>query len=298
MDGMAAGVLQRLQEWIKDRLRRDDVPEFRTREDYARWKATQQPQQAEPTPSAASGSTGVRPESQQKVLQGPPLCPYCGESFPSFPKRKRKCPNCENVVVIWRGRDRKQRVLVTEARAAALTAEEEKERARISAEIDADPERRFRRVARIVDGLGISDGEVRDQLGISASEGDAAWSLLNKVVSRCMAKGDFETLSFAYFIMARRLDAEKRDFRELLRQANKMKLLAIQQQARESPDLYSGVSIIGGGGCDACRSIDGRQFPLEEAIRIQPLPCQECSSTGKSDRPGWCRCLYLPVLGD
>jgi hypothetical protein len=34
-------------------------------------------------------------------------------------------------------------------------------------------------VARIVDGLDISSDEVSNQLAVSASEGDAAWALLN-----------------------------------------------------------------------------------------------------------------------
>jgi len=188
-----------------------------------------------------------------------------------------------------------ERTLVTEARAAALTAEEEEERARLKAA--EEPELQVRRVGRILDGLGISEDEIRHQLSVSASQGDATWSLLNQAAMGLMEEGDFETLSRVYFSMALQLDRENRDFSAQLREANRMRLLAIQQKARESPGLYSGVSIGSGKGCEACEKLDGKRFTLEEAIRLQPLPCPDCTFTLKSGRPGWCRCLYFADFG-
>lgn len=294
MPAMREGVFRRLGEWVQDWLRREKVPEFRTREDYERWKAAQHPQPAAPSAEAVPSSIEAPPKSKQEVHQGPPICPYCGESFPSFPKRKRKCPSCENVVVIWRGRRRTQRELVTEARAARLAIEEEEERAKIAAQAATEePERRVRRLARTLQCLGISEVEIRHQVSVSASEGDAVWALLNLAAQRLMAEGDFETLSNAYWEMALQLDRENRDFSAQLREAARMKLLAIQQLERESPGIVSGVSISSGGGCEACERLDGSRFSLADAIRLQPLPCPDCTFTLKSGRPGWCRCLYL-----
>jgi hypothetical protein len=144
----------------------------------------------------------------------------------------------------------------------------------------------------MLDGLGISEEEIRHQLSVSASEGDAGWSLLNQAATRLMEEGDFETLSGVYFTMALQLDRENRDFSAQLREAARTKLLAIQQQNREFPDLASGVKIFSEGGCEACERLDGRRFSLEDAIRLQPLPCPDCTFTLKSGRPGWCRCFY------
>jgi len=145
----------------------------------------------------------------------------------------------------------------------------------------------------MLDGFGIAEEEIRHQLSISASEGDAGWSLLNQAVIRLMEERDFESLSQVYFRMALQLDRENRDFSAQLREAQRMKLLAIQQGEREVPGVVSGVSIMSGGGCEACESLDGRRFSLEDAMRLQPLPCPDCTFTLKSGRPGWCKCLYM-----
>ena len=242
--------------------------------------------QDKPEAATASKRKGV------EVVQGAPICPYCGDSFPTFPKRKRKCPRCQNVIVIWRGRKRTERTLVTEARAALLEAEEEAERLRILAEIEQDPERRFRRVARMVDGLQISDAEIRQQLAApSMSEHDAAWGLFNQNVTRCMAENNFRLMSLTYFKMALQLYNEGREFRRLLVEANRMKLKEIRQWSLESPGLVSGV-LIYSDGCDSCSELDGRRYSLEEAIRSQPLPHPECTVELKAGRPGWCTCAY------
>ena len=116
----------------------------------------------------------------------------------------------------------------------------------------------------------------------------------NLACNQLMEEGDFDTLSSTYFEMALQLDREGKAFHKLLREGQRMKLLAIQQLEREEPGLVSGVSISSGGGCEACERLDGRQFSLEDAIRLQPLPCPDCTFTLKSGRPGWCRCLCLP----
>jgi ssDNA-binding Zn-finger/Zn-ribbon topoisomerase 1 len=291
---MPTSPISRFFQWIRGRLGRSDIPEFRTKEDYFRWKATQQPQPKEPEVEAAVGSAPNRPAKKKAVHQGPAVCPYCGESFASFPKRKRKCPSCENAVVIWRGRRRKERVLVTEARAAALASEEEEERIRVAAQLAAEePERRIRRIASDLAGIGISEDQVRHQLSVSVSEGDARWALFTLALNQLMKEGDFDTLAIVYFRQAHQLDQEGRDFQDLLAASRRMRLLAIQKSG-----TCSRVSIAWGGGCQACEDLNGTEFSLEDAIRLQPLPCKECSHTLKlkSSRPGWCRCDYSPIF--
>jgi hypothetical protein len=107
-----------------------------------------------------------------------------------------------------------------------------------------------------------------------------------------MADGDFEKMSFAYFRMALQRNRKGADFFPQLRQAKRVSLLAIQKSARELQGMISGVSIGCGGGCEACDRLDGRRFSLEDAIRLAPVPCKDCTFTLKSSRPRWCRCLY------
>jgi hypothetical protein len=299
MTRMGNSLVPRFRKWLAGHLNRKNEPEeFRTKEEYFRWKAEQQSQSAIPESAPPSKPPRARPAQADEIREGPAVCPYCGDAFSSFPKRKRKCPSCENVVIIWRGRDRAQRLLVTEARADALAADEEEDRARVKAEIEADPERQFRRVARVVDGFDVSEQDIRRRLSVSASEGDATWALLNQAANRHIAESDFQTLSQIYSTMALQLDRAGKDFNKLLREANRMKLLEIKQSDRESPGLFSGVQICSNSGCEACKRSSGKRFSLQEAIKLKPLPCAECTCTMKSDRPGFCTCFYLSQVSE
>jgi hypothetical protein len=295
---MASSLVHRFREWLAGRFNRESEPEFNTREEYFRWKAAQQPQSAMPAAAPPAKPPKTRPAQAEKVREGPAVCPYCGEAFSSFPKRKRKCPSCENVIVIWRGRDRKERVLVTEARAAALVIEGEEERAKIKAQYDADPERRVRRVARAVDGYGFSDEEIRGQVSVSASEGDAKWALLQQATLRYMGEGDFDRLASVYHTKALQLDQEGKNFQRMLAQVSEMKLRAIQKLERECPGMIQGVKIESSQLCATCKRSDGKRFSIQQAFELRPLPCKGCTCRMKSEQEGFCNCDYSIEFSD
>lgn len=59
------------------------------------------------------------------------------------------------------------------------------------------------------------------------------------------------------------------------------------------------VEILAGEAGNACVSWlrqHGRTFDIGEAITSMPLPCSRCTQTLYSDRQGFCRCEYIPVV--
>lgn len=153
----------------------------------------------------------------------------------------------------------------------------------------------FRTLSSRLERFGISESQVRAAMsGTSADE--AAWRLMNEASGRLVRERDFERLSNLYFEMALQLDREERPFTSLLCEAQRTRLLAIQHQYENTPGVLRGVTI-GFGWCPACSRLDGQRMTLEDAIRLQPLPCSDCTNPSASGRSGWCRCLYLPDLG-
>lgn len=151
----------------------------------------------------------------------------------------------------------------------------------------------FRTLASRLERFGVSESEVAAVSDLSPAE--AAWRLMNDASDRLTSARDFDRLSNLYLEMALQLDRENRPFTPLLCQAQRTRLLAIEQQFEDTPELLKGVTI-GFGWCPACSRLDGQRMTLEDAMRLQPLPCSECTNQSVSGRTGWCRCLYLPDL--
>jgi hypothetical protein len=154
----------------------------------------------------------------------------------------------------------------------------------------------FRTLASRLGRFGVSENEVRAALS-EMNPAEAAWRLMNDASDRLASEADFDRLSNLYLEMALQLDGENRPFTPLLCQTQRTRLLAIEQQFKDTPELLKGVTI-GFGWCPACSRLDGQRMTLEDAMRLQPLPCPECTNQSASGRTGWCRCLYLPDLAD
>jgi len=282
-----------LLDQIRALFQRERIPEFKTREDYLAWReqhARPSAHPRDPRPTPGSQRPRSSPPKGKDWVLGPAVCPHCSAAFDKFPARKRKCPQCEKAVVIWRDTETRQRTLVTEAEAAELDAERS---VRKQAEAEAAAPGKFlRRIRREIACGDLSGAEILQHREKTGSEGDATWALYQVALDREMKKGDFDSLGMLYFSMAHFLDNEQRDFRPLLLEANRCQIRSFQQQERESPGLLRGVEICT-GGCDACQRLNGRRFTFGDALRMNPLPCAGCTTRMDSEQAGFCRCCYV-----
>lgn len=100
-------------------------------------------------------------------------------------------------------------------------------------------------------------------------------------------------MSMIYYDMALFLNEEGKDYRLPLQQAAKMKLLSFKKEGViEKVEISSG----GEGTCEACNQLDGKIFPIEDALKKMPLPFEKCTNSMEHGNPGFCMCMYLPVL--
>jgi len=207
-----------------------------------------------------------------------PRCPYCSKALDEMPKRKKKCPSCGRYIFVRSGQDLFPSILLTE------------------------------QDARVVDHFhtlkGISTFEVREadffrerdelaeRFGRQPASGDVLWSLYGRLAYDFGAAGKLPP-PLLYFLMAHFLYDEGREFRHLLQQSHEMELT----EYRESPFVEK-VRILTGGdaSCEACQQLEGKVLTLDKASELMPIPCRECTFELHPGKPGWCRCICLPVL--
>lgn len=93
---------------------------------------------------------------------------------------------------------------------------------------------------------------------------------------------------------ALKADREGRPFRDHLIENARDTLFHYQ---RLDPETKVTISTAGPGkACAVCEAQAGKVFSLEEALHLMPLPCPTCEFALVSMRPGFCRCLWLPVV--
>jgi predicted RNA-binding Zn-ribbon protein involved in translation (DUF1610 family) len=215
------------------------------------------------------------------------VCPYCKQILDKRPQRKKKCPHCgEYIYVRTPPSGNGSRTLVTEEGAK---------------EIDKEWNRLHYRKKwlQTLAQYGISDNDfeshremLRDRFGQEPGDGDVVWSLFHKALDGSMKGGDLQEVKMLYFEMALFLYQEGRGFSHLLEQSRKMELVGYKEWGRPMQ-----VEILAGGdSCESCKAQNGRILTVDEALKTMPLPNKGCTYELKPGRPGWCRCVYLPVL--
>ena len=214
------------------------------------------------------------------------ICPNCNANLETRPQRKKKCPACGNFIYVKTLPKTREKVLVTESQAKEIEAQ--------WSVISANQERE--NWLAEFNSLGISEIEYyqgKDQLsaklGREANTKEVAWALFNKVIA---SKSDLQFLKMTYYRMALFLDEESKDPRPFLEKHSETELMQYKQSG-----VVKKVSILAAGegdSCSACQKQNGKTYTIEEALRLMPIPCKNCTKTLNSDRAGFCRCCYVP----
>lgn len=127
-----------------------------------------------------------------------------------------------------------------------------------------------------------------------APSGDDQWRELNRELEGAMAINDFQRMSQLYFEMALQTYREGRGFAHLLEQRAKAELM----HWKRSGDVTQVSVQTADDSCPQCKKLNGARFEIDDALHNMPLPQVDCSHELQTGKPGWCRCLYLPVIKD
>jgi len=133
---------------------------------------------------------------------------------------------------------------------------------------------------------------------ISEQRRDKEWKWFNEKVTELMKSNDFYGLGSIYYEMADFVKKEGKDNTYLLQLGFKMKLKFQNNRLMDykRSDICTGVEIIavtnspGNNSCETCLQLDGKIFPIDEALLNNPLPVKNCS------HEYGCRCVYGPAF--
>lgn len=207
------------------------------------------------------------PDTAKQTTDSPTVaCPYCGVILNPAPKRKKKCPDCGNIMFVREGRP------VTEAQ-----AEEFDERREFASWGISEQERRALR------------SELAKQWGVPPSRRDVRWNMLTRKIHEAAQRSDIEAISRWQWLQARQLFEEGRPHLELLRESMKNQLLAYEMRLRgPDADVLSAQVRIIADNCAVCQRNDGKTMTIAIALKHLPIPNERCEN-------GWCACSWIQL---
>ncbi len=208
-----------------------------------------------------------------------PRCPYCYVVLPKRPQRKTKCKACGQPIFVKTRPDTRERVLATAEEAQAIEAEWA---ARAQSQATEGLVRRYHLDEAIFQQRRATAGAPPDR--------DIIWGMFNEDLHALLKRGDLHGAKCRYYEMALFVGEEDRNFIGLLEACHRADLQLMKLSGIKRVQIAASV------GCDACRSQDGKVFTVDEALRTVPLPCTSCTMVVVGTRPGFCRCLYAPMV--
>src|SRR3989339_309860 len=142
--------------------------------------------------------------------------------------------------------------------------------------------------------ISVDDFESEKASNQNLSEHDTMWKLLNKKVQNYMKENDWERARIVYLDIASFLREEGKDTFNALLGMNKCKLLSLKDKDMEG--FVIGVTIQTLGGCEICSKLQGKEYTMDDALEINPIPVKECTTSIGDSKKGWCRCSYRPII--
>lgn len=207
-------------------------------------------------------------------------CPYCGYKFEKIPKRKKRCPECENEIFVRWGK---------------LYTEEEKD---IKDWLDSY---NIKELGITRDEFNKSRQELSKEFGFIASVNDTFWRILTTINT---PDKSFSYRKLVYLAMTHILKMEGKSTDEVMAKAQKMEIAEGKIANEESAKAFieellkvkglndrSGTQMVGRiltcndeHVCDECKKISKMIFTIEEALEAMPIP-HKCTNIR-------CRCYY------
>jgi hypothetical protein len=207
-------------------------------------------------------------EDKTSQVETDSYCPYCMGILSRKPKRDIKCPFCQkNISVRLLPLIFENTLLTIED---ALVVDHLQEAARFGITTENFAEKRV---------------ELQEKFGVEITSVDVFWSLLKQAI---LETKDLVMLKKIYRRSALFLEDLKQDFYYILQRSAKMQLLEFQKDG-----FTKQVRIVASSeSCPSCRQLDGKIYSIEEALRLMPLPCKECTKKLNKHVNGFCQCNY------
>lgn len=178
-------------------------------------------------------------------------CPNCHKALSKIPGAKKKCPHCGDFMYV-RTNFHNIRVVVTEK--------------------DADVIDFTNYILPIADACGISRGEISDCFQSGRSFNDALWSVINFHLLKNQKDGNWDVLISLYHVSERICLLENRSTKHIVKRRSYFELLRLKEMGMKTAIVITVLD----ESCDACKNLDGKEFDIDEAMRIQPLPPPDC----------------------
>lgn len=194
----------------------------------------------------------------------PWVCPNCGVVLEEMPRRSRKCPHCQQPII----------VRTVDGNTLLMTEQQRDESGRQAARDAALAEARM--VGATAEDFTVVERTLRSEMG-AASPSDVFWRLANQQVMAYATAGDWVRAAQTYEAMARHLHHEGRD-------PASVQKLAINAYLQDAALHYptDRVMVLVGCACAPCQQ-GPRKATLGELLQHCPIPHPDCAK-------GWCRC--------
>lgn len=201
------------------------------------------------------------------------LCPYCKQVLQKKPRAKEKCPFCGNYIHVRKGQHIFPSTLLTEDEARLIDYFQSPEAFDIQAPT-----------------LLTMGEDLVQRFAKDSGSREVLWSVLNQFVRHFVQSEDLQSLSTAYYLTARLLHAEGKDWLDELQSAARVRLLYYRRE-----NLANKVEITtADNACEACEQLAGQVLTIDDALARMPIPCQKCTHEAHGGMMGFCRCSYAP----
>lgn len=205
------------------------------------------------------------------LTESEPICPYCKTVLDKGPKRKKKCPFCNNDIYIRS----KPRIFPH----TLLTKDD-------SIAVDWYNKLEWQ-------GIEQKDFLIKKAELSEANKEVKSTDIVFHLLEDELAKSkDIYKQRVIYFEMASLQYETGGEFFEYLQNSNKTHLMEFKQ------DGFEKVRISSAGGCESCIDIMGKVLTIDEALREMPIPNKKCTFQLHGKIPGWCRCIYVAYFDD
>ena len=194
-------------------------------------------------------------------MKNKPLCPYCSFDFGDIPKRKRKCPSCGGVVYLKSTPANRDKRLMTASEAESAEDLWQKYHTRQAS-------------TSTLSAFDIDVSELEYELKIGApSERDALKIILNRIAN---SKTKLHTRKMAFGHLAAMAEQDGEPFSEFLKMSTRCELLNYKASGVKRVEIFTAGE---NNSCQVCQGNAGTIFPIEEALRAMPIPCNRCIKT-------------------
>lgn len=229
-------------------------------------------------------------ENEKKLIdERKAECPYCFKILSKAPDSKTKCPYCGNFIFVRTRFQDNVRVVMTEKEAK----KHDKDRHENSVAKKFKQNLMCSELFSEKNYLLVKE-TLTKKFGFTPSDGDVLWGLSNGLTQEAMIKNNMQEIRMIHFAQALFLHESGKDCFKLLQEVRRCELMEYKDGG-----YIKKVEISSGGECSCCKELSGKIYTIDQALKEMPIPVKDCSfKLNKSAPTGWCRCCYVPVIGD